>query len=115
MFLCAHTSARCSRHLQERITVLESENKRLKTRLAANAGDNDLVTFLWSSSSEGPSYVEDLKRRLSCVHFVPNSSLYTYADRPFHCQRNRGTGILAGEDLGFTRRRAAGRRQGISE
>ncbi|OJT06362.1 E3 ubiquitin-protein ligase BRE1 [Trametes pubescens] len=49
----------------ERIAVLESENKRLKTRLAANAGDNDLVTFLWSSSSEGPSYVEDLKRRLS--------------------------------------------------
>ncbi|KAL1939862.1 hypothetical protein VTO73DRAFT_9562 [Trametes versicolor] len=49
----------------ERIAVLESENKRLKTRLAANEGDNDLVTFLWSSSSEGPSYVEDLKRRLS--------------------------------------------------
>lgn len=115
MFLCARTSARCSCHPQERIAVLESENKRLKTRLAANEGDNDLVTFLWSSSSEGPSYVEDLKRRLSCVHFVPNSALYTYADRPFHCQRNRGAGIFAGEDFGLTRRRAVGRRQSLSE
>lgn len=114
MFPCARTSARCSRYLQERIAVLESENKRLKTRLAANEGDNDLVTFLWSSSSEGPSYVEDLKRRLSCVHFAPNSALYTYADRPFH-QRNRGAGIFAGEDLSLTGRRAARRRQGISE
>ncbi|KAJ8462214.1 hypothetical protein ONZ51_g11039 [Trametes cubensis] len=49
----------------ERIAVLESESKRLKSRLAANAGDEDLVAFLWSSSSEGPSYVEDLKRRVS--------------------------------------------------
>ncbi|KAH9892516.1 BRE1-domain-containing protein [Cubamyces lactineus] len=49
----------------ERIAVLESESKRLKSRLAANSGDEDLVAFLWSSSSEGPSYVEDLKRRVS--------------------------------------------------
>ncbi|KAI0328649.1 BRE1-domain-containing protein [Cubamyces sp. BRFM 1775] len=49
----------------ERIAVLESESKRLKSRLAANSGDEDLVSFLWSSSSEGPSYVEDLKRRVS--------------------------------------------------
>lgn len=115
MFLCPRSSARFSRHPQERIAVLESENKRLKTRLAANEGDNDLVTFLWSSSSEGPSYVEDLKRRLSCVQFVPNSALYTYADRPFHCQRNRGAGILAGEDFVLTRGRAGRHRQGLSE
>ncbi|KAI0374105.1 BRE1-domain-containing protein [Pilatotrama ljubarskyi] len=49
----------------ERIAVLESENKRLKTRLAAKAGDEDLVAFFWSNSAEGSSYVDDLKRRLS--------------------------------------------------
>ncbi|KAI0675260.1 BRE1-domain-containing protein [Trametes maxima] len=49
----------------ERIAVLESENQRLKTRLAANAGDEDLVAFLWSNGSDGRSYVDDLKRRLS--------------------------------------------------
>ncbi|KAI0358367.1 BRE1-domain-containing protein [Trametes cingulata] len=48
----------------ERIAVLESENKRLKTRLAAKAGDEDLVAFLWADS-EGLTYVEDLKSRLS--------------------------------------------------
>ncbi|KAI0645645.1 BRE1-domain-containing protein [Trametes meyenii] len=48
----------------ERIAVLESENQRLKTRLAANSGDEDLVAFLWSNTSDGPSYVDNLKRRL---------------------------------------------------
>ncbi|KAI0819960.1 BRE1-domain-containing protein [Trametes gibbosa] len=48
-----------------RIAVLESENKRLKTRLAANVGDEDLVAFLWSSPPDGPSFVDDLKRKLS--------------------------------------------------
>ncbi|KAI8993085.1 BRE1-domain-containing protein [Trametes punicea] len=49
----------------ERIAVLESENKRLKTRLAASAGDEDLVAFLWSTSTDGPSYLDDLRRRVS--------------------------------------------------
>ncbi|KAH9858793.1 BRE1-domain-containing protein [Lenzites betulinus] len=48
-----------------RIAVLESENQRLKTRLAANVGDEDLVAFLWSSQPDGPSFVDDLKRKLS--------------------------------------------------
>ncbi|EJF65375.1 BRE1-domain-containing protein [Dichomitus squalens LYAD-421 SS1] len=48
----------------ERIAVLESENKRLKTRLAAQASDEDLLKFIWQSTVESPSYVEDLKQRL---------------------------------------------------
>lgn len=49
--------------------ALESENKRLKTRLAANAGDEDLFKFLWQSTSDSPSFVDDLKQRLSYVTF----------------------------------------------
>ncbi|KAI0775654.1 BRE1-domain-containing protein [Trametes elegans] len=49
----------------DRITVLESENKRLKTRLAAGSGDEDLMTFLWANEPDGPSYVADLRRKLS--------------------------------------------------
>lgn len=51
----------------ERIVALESENKRLKTRLAANAGDEDLFKFLWQSTSDSPSFVDDLKQRLSAA------------------------------------------------
>ncbi|CDO75357.1 hypothetical protein BN946_scf184966.g25 [Trametes cinnabarina] len=49
----------------ERIAVLESETRRLKTRLAADSGDEDLVAFLWSNSTDSSSYVEELKRRAS--------------------------------------------------
>ncbi|KAI0071770.1 BRE1-domain-containing protein [Panus rudis PR-1116 ss-1] len=49
----------------ERIKVLESEVLRLKTRLAAEAGDEDLLTFLFKGASEDLSYVNDLKQRLS--------------------------------------------------
>ena len=52
---------------QERIAVFELENKRLKTRLAANAGDEDLVKFLWENTSEDTTFIDDLRRRLSCV------------------------------------------------
>ncbi|KAI1794073.1 BRE1-domain-containing protein [Ganoderma leucocontextum] len=51
----------------ERIVALESQNKRLKTRLAANAGDEDLLKFLWQSTSDSPSFVDDLKQRLSAA------------------------------------------------
>nr|VWO99564.1 E3 ubiquitin protein ligase (EC [Ganoderma boninense] len=51
----------------ERIVALESENKRLKTRLAANAGDEDLLKFLWQSTPDSPSFVGDLKQRLSAA------------------------------------------------
>ena len=47
---------------------MESETKRLKTRLAANSGDADLMAFLWQSTSDSPSYVDELKRRLACVY-----------------------------------------------
>lgn len=60
---------------QERIAIFESENKRLKTRIAASAGDEDLMKFFWQSSPDA-SYADDLKRRLSCVTavvvFVPD-------------------------------------------
>ncbi|KAI0743501.1 BRE1-domain-containing protein [Daedaleopsis nitida] len=49
----------------ERIAIFEAENKRLKTRLAAKAGNEDLVQFLWQSTSTEASYVDDLKHRLS--------------------------------------------------
>ncbi|KAI9060257.1 BRE1-domain-containing protein [Trametes sanguinea] len=49
----------------ERIAVLESETRRLKTRLASNSGDEDLVAFLWSDNADSMSYVDDLKRRAS--------------------------------------------------
>ncbi|KAJ3553638.1 hypothetical protein NM688_g3503 [Phlebia brevispora] len=49
----------------ERIKVLESELTRLRTRLAADAKDEDLMTFFFKSGSEEVSYVADLKRRLA--------------------------------------------------
>ncbi|RPD59927.1 BRE1-domain-containing protein [Lentinus tigrinus ALCF2SS1-6] len=52
---------------EDRIAILESETKRLKARLAANAGDEDLMAFFWQSTSEDQSYVEDLKGRLSAA------------------------------------------------
>ncbi|KAI0745838.1 BRE1-domain-containing protein [Earliella scabrosa] len=51
----------------ERIAVFELENKRLKTRLAANAGDEDLVKFLWENTSEDTTFIDDLRRRLSAA------------------------------------------------
>ncbi|KAK7692778.1 hypothetical protein QCA50_004411 [Cerrena zonata] len=49
----------------ERINVLESAVTRLKTRLAAEAGDEDLMTFLFGQQgAEDASYVGDLKERL---------------------------------------------------
>ncbi|KAI0780121.1 BRE1-domain-containing protein [Fomes fomentarius] len=50
----------------ERIAIFESENKRLKTRIAASAGDEDLMKFFWQSSPDA-SYADDLKRRLSAA------------------------------------------------
>lgn len=60
--------------------ALESENKRLKTRLAANAGDEDLLNFLWQSTSDSQSFVDDLKQRLSYVTFqlLPRDITHTY-------------------------------------
>ncbi|KAH9929494.1 BRE1-domain-containing protein [Epithele typhae] len=65
----------------ERIIVLQSEIKRLKTRLAANADDADLVSFLWQSTADGPSYVEDLKRRLTATEEEKAALEKTLAER----------------------------------
>lgn len=43
--------------------VLESELKRCKAQLAANAGNSDLLAF-FLRSSEDVSYVDDLQKRL---------------------------------------------------
>jgi len=56
--------------LQERITTLQSEVARLKGRLAAEAGDEDLLSFILrpEGKDESVSYVDDLKRRLKYVN-----------------------------------------------
>lgn len=48
----------------ERIIVLQSEVHRLRARMAAQTGDEDLINFIISSSDVDASYVEDLKARL---------------------------------------------------
>ncbi|OCH92316.1 BRE1-domain-containing protein [Obba rivulosa] len=48
----------------ERIAVLHSELTRLRTRLAADAGDEDLVTFLFKDNAGDSTYVDDLRKRL---------------------------------------------------
>ncbi|KAI0930463.1 hypothetical protein AcW1_009141 [Taiwanofungus camphoratus] len=49
----------------ERIKVLESQLTRLKTRLAASTGDEDLMSFLFRDHTEElATYVEDLQKRL---------------------------------------------------
>lgn len=51
--------------MQERIKVLESQLTRLKTRLAASTGDEDLMSFLFRDHTEElATYVEDLQKRL---------------------------------------------------
>ncbi|PSR81178.1 hypothetical protein PHLCEN_2v6513 [Hermanssonia centrifuga] len=58
----------------ERIKILESEVKRLRTRLAAEANDEDLMTFLFKSTSEEVSYISDLKSRLAAADRRANAS-----------------------------------------
>ncbi|KAA1474225.1 hypothetical protein DENSPDRAFT_873258 [Dentipellis sp. KUC8613] len=49
---------------EERIVVLTSEVARLKSLLAAKAGDEDLTAFFLREKSGDVSYVDDLQRRL---------------------------------------------------
>ncbi|GBE81020.1 E3 ubiquitin-protein ligase BRE1 [Sparassis crispa] len=51
----------------ERIKVLESEVTRLKTRLAADACDEDLLSFFSSDDAENVTYVSDLKSKLAAA------------------------------------------------
>ncbi|PAV18779.1 BRE1-domain-containing [Pyrrhoderma noxium] len=49
----------------EQINQLSSEIQRLRTRLAATSGDEDLHSFLWKNKETNSSYVGDIQKRLS--------------------------------------------------
>ncbi|KZP34223.1 BRE1-domain-containing protein [Athelia psychrophila] len=51
----------------ERILVLQSELKRCKTQLAAEAGSEELLAFFAQENSGDISYVEDLKTRVAAA------------------------------------------------
>ncbi|TDL25907.1 BRE1-domain-containing protein [Rickenella mellea] len=51
----------------DRIVVLQSEVKRLQTRLAASSGNDDLLSFLTKDDNVNTSYVDDLKSRLAAA------------------------------------------------
>ena len=44
--------------------MLQSELRRLKARLAAQAGDEDLMNFILNQSDVDVDYVQDLRTRL---------------------------------------------------
>lgn len=48
---------------QERIELLTSEVRRLRARLAAGSGDEDLYSFLLNNHDINSDYVEDLRSR----------------------------------------------------
>ena len=50
--------------IQDRIAVLQSELRRLKARLAAQAGDEDLMNFILNRSDVDVDYIQDLRTRL---------------------------------------------------
>lgn len=58
---------------QERIQTLTLEVNRLKGRLAAEAGDEDLLKFVLQCSAEERSYIDDLKKRLAYVLILASS------------------------------------------
>ncbi|KAL5507408.1 BRE1 [Sanghuangporus vaninii] len=49
----------------ERIELLLSEIRRLKSRLAAAAGDEDLLTFIQNDANVSKDYVEHVRKRLN--------------------------------------------------
>ena len=49
------------------MAFLTSENRRLKARLAAASGDEDLYAFLTKNGDANTDYVQDLQRRLRLV------------------------------------------------
>ncbi|KAG6866699.1 hypothetical protein C0991_011358 [Blastosporella zonata] len=51
----------------ERIAALESEVARTKARLAADAGDDDLMKFFLAGQTEETKYFESLKERVSAA------------------------------------------------
>lgn len=57
--------------------MLQSELKRIKSRLAADAGEDDLVAFLLSDNAEDATFVSDLRKRLACV--IPHNDRNDYS------------------------------------
>jgi len=53
--------------IQERILVLQSELRRHKAQLAANASNEDLMLFFANGNIESAAYLESLKNRLTSV------------------------------------------------
>ena len=49
--------------IKERIIALQSEARRLRARLAAQTGDEDLTNFILDRSDVDVDYVQDLKTR----------------------------------------------------
>ena len=66
--------------MQDRVKALTSEVARLKSRLAAQANDEDLMTFFFKYSNEERSYVEDLKERLASVVLHYHSTIRALAN-----------------------------------
>lgn len=55
---------------QDRITAFTSEIKRLKARLVAEAGDKDLMQFIFGADHDA-SYIQSLKSKLEYVRLLP--------------------------------------------
>jgi hypothetical protein len=55
-------------HMQDRIAALELQSKRLKSQLAANAGEEYLLDLLLDDK------MKDLPERLQSVHVSPRGS-----------------------------------------
>ena len=66
--------------LQARIEVLQSELARVKSLLAAKAGDESLAGFLAAEKSGDITYVESLKERLSYVCYQRFSLLRAHGE-----------------------------------
>ncbi|KZT72126.1 hypothetical protein DAEQUDRAFT_705813 [Daedalea quercina L-15889] len=90
----------------ERIELLRSEVMRLKSRLAAQSGDKDILWFVLRDDSEGSrSYVDDLKDRLRAAEDRVAALEVTF----FEQQSDRGEDLRAEADARI--RLAAAERQ----
>lgn len=70
---------------KDRILVLESEVRRCKTHMAANASNKDLMLFFADGNTENVDYIVNLKDRitsvLQCMPFILCSDLL-YTGQP---------------------------------
>ncbi|KAH9949593.1 BRE1-domain-containing protein [Amylocystis lapponica] len=76
----------------DRIKVLESEVTRLKTRLAAAANDEDLMSFLFRGSAGNATYLTDLKSRITGnTGLLPGNTSRRRASYEVRSRRTRTT------------------------